>query len=239
MQIRLLKDIETSAAEQMAIDEAILNARIRGIVGNTLRFYTWKPKAVSIGYFQSIKQEVNLDFAGKKKIDVVRRYTGGGAVFHDMELTYSIVIEEFTPDIIESYKKICSALIFGFKKLNINAVFKPINDIIVSNKKISGNAQTRKNGFILQHGTILLDINFEMMISVLKNLKHVNIREALTSVKSETGEYDIKKVKTAMLNGFKEAFNCTFVEGNLTSEELKTYKKLTKKYKSEEWNFKR
>ncbi len=239
MQIRLLRDIETNAAEQMAIDEAILTARIRGIVGNTLRFYTWKPKAVTIGYFQSIKQEVNLDFAKKKRIDVVRRYTGGGAVFHDMELTYSFITEEFTSDIIASYRKICNALILGFKHLGINAVFKPINDIIVSNKKISGNAQTRKNGFILQHGTILLDVNFEMMISLLKNLKHINIREALTSVKSEIGEYNINKVKNAMLNGFKETFNCTFAEGNLTSEELALFKKLTKKYKSQEWNFKR
>ena len=104
----------------MAIDEAILRARIAGKVPNTIRFYRWKPSAVSIGRFQSIQNEVNLDNCKQHGVDVVRRITGGGAVYHDSqgEITYSVVVKREdlgASDVTVAYNKICSGLT---KRLN-------------------------------------------------------------------------------------------------------------------------
>jgi lipoate-protein ligase A len=90
---RLLKLETHNAYMNMAIDEAILDARINGIVPNTVRFYRWNPSAVSIGKFQNIENEVYLENCLKHGVDVVRRITGGGTVYHDVEgeITYSVV----------------------------------------------------------------------------------------------------------------------------------------------------
>ncbi|MEM3004871.1 MAG: lipoate--protein ligase family protein, partial [Candidatus Bathyarchaeia archaeon] len=107
---RLLVLKRDSAAVNMAIDEAILTCRSRGEVQNTLRFYMWEPSAVSIGFFQSLQAEVDLDACKREKVDVVRRITGGGAVFHDSEgeVTYSLVVGEedgiVPKDITQSYR---------------------------------------------------------------------------------------------------------------------------------------
>lgn len=90
---RLLKLEVNDAFMNMAIDEAIMHARIANEVPDTLRFYSWKPSAVSIGRFQKAENEVNLEYCRKAGIYVVRRISGGGAVYHDAEgeVTYSVV----------------------------------------------------------------------------------------------------------------------------------------------------
>ncbi|RLF50724.1 MAG: lipoate--protein ligase family protein, partial [Thermoplasmata archaeon] len=96
-----------TAFENMAIDWAVLKANSIGSVPPTVRFYTWNPSAISIGYFQSLEEEVDLDMCKKLGVDYVRRITGGGAVYHEHELTYSIVIPESHPviprNILKSY----------------------------------------------------------------------------------------------------------------------------------------
>src|SRR5208282_4253098 len=104
--------------------------------------------AVSIGTFQSMANEVNVEECNRSNVSYVRRLTGGGAVYHDSngEITYSVIAPEslFPKNIIESYKVICSWVISGLAILGIKAEFVPINDIVVNGKKISGNAQTRR-----------------------------------------------------------------------------------------------
>lgn len=251
---RLLPLIETNASKQMAIDEAILTARAKNLVPNTLRFFTWKPRAVSLGYFQSVEQEINLDNLKKikPKTELVRRITGGGAVLHDKELTYSIILseEDVPKNIQESYKVICGAIIEGLKKFNknLNPEFREINDILLNGKKVSGNAQTRRNTVILQHGTILLDVDVKTMFSILKvpdeKLKDKiikSVEERVTSLKKELNgeEIEIKKLSESLVKGFEEVFNVSFVGENLTDEELKFTKEFEKKYSSKEWIFKR
>ena len=247
MRFRILPDIETSAAMQMAIDEAILIARVKKQSPGTIRFYSWKPKAITIGYFQSLKKEVDEKKAKVLGIDVIRRYTGGGAVFHDKEITYSICIGEKTAgiDIIKSYEKICGFIIKGMECLNLKAQFKPINDIIVNGKKISGNAQTRKDGIILQHGTLLLDVDVNTMFSILKipdekirDKLIENARQRVTSLKQELGkDISFTQAKTALISGFKKTFKAELKEQELSEFEKAAVKKLFKqKYSTKEWN---
>jgi len=245
---RLVKRIETNGAMQMAIDEAILIARVRGLVPNTLRFFTWKPACVTIGFFQNIEQEVDVEKAKAMGIDVVRRYTGGGAVFHDKELTYSIVLDErnVSFDIIESYRKICGCIIQGLRSFGISAEFTPINDIVVNGRKISGNAQTRKEGFVLQHGTILMDVDIKKMFSVLKDSDEKirdkmvkSAEERVTSIKREARkEISLEELERELKKGFEKVFGVKFKEDELTKEELEIAEKLCKeKYSTKEWCF--
>ena len=162
---RLLKTGYNTAYKNMAIDWAVLTANSEDKVPPTVRFYGWKPRAISIGYFQSLEEEVDLDTCSKLGVDYVRRITGGGAVFHDEELTYSIVIPESHPqipkNIMESYGRICGAIMKGLGNIGIESQYIPINDIISNGRKISGNAQTRKQKTVLQHGTVLMDVDVD------------------------------------------------------------------------------
>src|SRR3989338_934619 len=168
---RILPFETNSAAINMATDEAVLEHVAKKESPPTIRFYQWQPSAVSIGYFQSLVQEVNQSECVLRGIEIVRRSTGGGAVFHDSagEITYSLIAPEnlFPKGITESYREICGRLAQVLQNIGVNAEFKPINDILVDGKKISGNAQTRKNGVLLQHGTILFDPDIATMFSVL------------------------------------------------------------------------
>ncbi len=238
----------------MAIDEAILRLVAKGKSPPTLRLYRWSPSTVTVGYFQSVRDEVNLKACRELKVDVVRRITGGGAVFHDYngEITYSIIVKEDNPtipkDIMESYELICRGIVAGLRGLNLGAEFKPINDIIVNDKKISGNAQTRRKNVLLQHGTILVDFNPEEMFRVLKVSKAKisdkliqSVKERVTSIRNELRRnVTFGEVKKALVKGFREALQVNFEEGGLSKQEEESAHKLRdEKYSNEEWNFRR
>ena len=230
-QWRLLLTGDHSAKENMAIDRAILVAHSKGIVPPTVRFYRWKPSAISIGYFQRLSEEVDLEACKRHRVDYVRRITGGGAVFHENELTYSIVVSEKHPlipkHILESYGKICQAIIEGFSYLDITSQYAPINDILVDGKKISGNAQTRKLQTVLQHGTILLDVDVDKMFNLLKVPNEKirdklisNVKDRVTSLRHITGDsVSFDTVADAMKQGFEKTFNVRLETGVLTEEE--------------------
>ena len=217
MSFRYLETGANPAAFNMGLDEAILESVSSGAEPPTLRFYAWKPSAVSIGYFQGARDEVDLDRCAELGIDVVRRLTGGGAVFHAAELTYSVVVPDSHPlaagGIMESYRAICAGVIGGLAVLGIAAEFAPLNDVVASGKKLSGNAQTRKRGCLLQHGTVLLGVDLDMMFTVLRvpneKLKGKlieDVRARVSSVSDMTGRivgYD--EAVPAFERGFAEA----------------------------------
>jgi lipoate---protein ligase len=247
---RVIRTIEDNAYMQMAIDESILNQRINRKIPNTLRFYRWNPVAVSVGYFQSVEKEIDINSLTNLNIDLVRRYTGGGAVLHDNELTYSVVLNEDKDlnDIHKSYEKICQGIIEGLKELGIESEFKPINDILVNGKKISGNAQTRKNGVILQHGTILIDVDVKKMFSVLKvsdekmRYKIIEtVEDNVTSIKNEKKkDLDIRDIENAIIKGFQKVFDFDYYDGVLSVDEINLAKEICKnKYSTKEWIYKR
>ena len=202
---------ESNGKEQMEIDELLLDKRINNEIPNTLRFYSWKPSCITYGFFQTIEEEVNEDIRQRFGFDLVQRITGGGCVLHDNELTYSIIVAENDiplndkKDILESYKLICSCLVNALQSLGIPAKHKPINDIIVDDKKISGNAQTRKGNVMLMHGTILLDVDKERF-KVLKKAKLdkiTSIKDLKNYTKKEITKEDLIE---AITKEFKKVF---------------------------------
>ena len=229
----------------MALDEAIMETVRAGTSLPTIRFYGWDPSAVSIGYFQGILNEVNLDATEAAGVDVIRRQTGGGAVYHDRlgEITYSLIapIELFPLNIIQSYRVICDDIVFALKKLGIDASFEPVNDILSGGQKISGNAQTRKNGILLQHGTILYDVDVEKMFSLLnvsdkktadKLIK--SVKKRVTSVSHQTTA-SLQDLAAALEEGFSR--NREIIRGDYLESELARARQLAEdKYKTKAWN---
>ncbi len=244
---RLIGLEQNSAFMNMGIDEAIIEGVKAGSSKPTIRFYKWNPSAVSIGRFQSMRDEVNIDVCKSLGVDYVRRITGGGAVYHDSEgeLTYSLIAPEslFPRDIKESYAVICGWIINGLESIGIDAQFSPINDISVNGKKISGNAQTRREGVLLQHGTILYKLDIAKMFSVLNVSKEKisdkmikNAEERVTSVHSKSGS-SFEELYRAVMNGITANKECEV--GFLSGSELNAAIYLSKTYSSDAWNFSR
>ena len=251
---RLLHFSRNIAPMNMAIDEAMLIARSTRKVPNTIRLYAWEPSAVSIGFFQSLEAEVDLEVCRNEGVDVVRRITGGGAVFHDSqgEVTYSFVAGEeertIPRDLLRSYEVICGGIIKGLDALGVDASFQPVNDIVVGGKKISGNAQTRRLGVLLQHGTILVDADLDKMFRLLK-VSEAKIRDKMissaekrvTTLRRELSRKpSLDEVAEALQRGFERSLHITLTKGRLTDEELRLAEDLRKqKYSNAEWTRKR
>lgn len=182
-----------SPAYNMALDEALLHWHSKGLIPPVIRFYEWNPATLSIGYFQRAKKDIDFDQLHRLNLGFVRRPTGGRAVLHEHELTYSVIVSEEYPNmpkmVTEAYKVISEGLLLGFRNLGLDAYFsvpdteekrdilkKPKSavcfdapswyELVVEGKKVAGSAQTRQEGVILQHGAILIDLDDEKLISL-------------------------------------------------------------------------
>ncbi|AEJ19870.1 lipoate--protein ligase family protein [Gracilinema caldarium] len=251
-QWRLLRTGFHNAFYNMGLDQAILEAVAAAKAPPTLRFYGWQPPAISIGYFQGMQEEVDLSACRQHGIDTVRRITGGGAVFHQSEVTYSIVLPFDHPladqNILASYGRLCQGIVAGLAKLGVTAEFAPINDIVVGGRKISGNAQTRKLGCILQHGTILLDVDVDLMFTLLKVPSEkargkaiADVKERVTSLSRILGRtVSFDAVSMALEQGFREALDLNLVVEQPSAAELERAENLARsRFASEDWNLKR
>jgi lipoate-protein ligase A len=253
---RLLKLETYNAFVNMAIDEAILRAKIAERVPNTLRFYRWKPSAVSIGKFQKPENEVYLDNCRRLGVDVVRRISGGGTVYHDAEdeVTYSLIAKTEDlgiTDIAAVYARVYAGIADALRILGITADFnegdaKNCPNLTVNGKKISGSAQAHKSGIVLQHGTLLLSVDLERMFALLrvpwaKTCSEVVgvAKRKITSVKEELGHVvSAETANNALSVGFKNAFGIQLTEGELTPFERELAEELCReKYATDDWNF--
>lgn len=251
-QWRLLRTGFHNAFYNMGLDQAILEQVAAGTVLPTLRFYGWQPAAISIGYFQGMQEEVDLSACRHYGVDTVRRITGGGAVFHQSEVTYSIVLPLDHPladqNILASYGRLCQGIVKGLANLGVTAEFAPINDIVVGAKKISGNAQTRKLGCILQHGTILLDVDVDLMFTLLKVPSEkargkaiADVKERVTSLSHNVGSsVTFEAVSAALEDGFAEALDLSLQLQEPTSAEQGRAEDLARsRFGDDSWNMKR
>ncbi len=237
----------------MALDEAILTSVIEKKSPNTLRFYKWEPSTASIGRNQSLSDEVNLIFIKQKGFNIVRRITGGGAVFHDRdrEITYSVVcpikyLESLDAiKIIEQFEIITQGIIAGLHLYGLKTEKGVIHcpAIFLEGKKFSGNAQVRKRGYILQHGTILLELNPELMYSVLKAPQNVSKSRMVRSVyakcigiKDQLINYNERNLVSALKTGFENVLQIKLEYGEFSNYELELAEKLVStRYSNENW----
>jgi lipoate-protein ligase A len=184
-----------SPAFNMALDEALLHWHSKGLIPPVIRFYEWNPATLSIGYFQRAEKDIDFEQLHKLNVGFVRRPTGGRAVLHEHELTYSIIVNEDYPDmpktVTEAYRVLSEGLLLGFRNLGLDAYFSIPDseekradlktpksavcfdapswyELVVEGKKVAGSAQTRQEGVILQHGAILIDLDDEKLISLFK-----------------------------------------------------------------------
>ena len=264
-----------SPAMNMAIDEAILQQHAAGKVPPTVRFYTWNPATLSIGYFQKAAKEINLEEVQKRQLGFVRRATGGRAVLHDKELTYSVIVSEAHPrmpsSVTEAYKVISMGLLHGFQNLGLDAEMVSLAteeekekyrspgssacfdspswyELVVEGKKVAGSAQTRQRGVILQHGSILLDMDVELLFSLL-NFPSERARQrmiesfrqkAVTINEVSKRPVSLQEAIGAFFRGFASGLEVELVPSSLTGEELALAEELARtRYGTEEWNLRR
>lgn len=213
----------------MDMDEKILSYAIKNNLSSpVLRFYGWKPSCVSLGRNQS-DEHLNKQFCMDNNIDIVRRLTGGRALLHDNELTYSFVCPtsflKHGDTVIESYKEISSALAFGFKSLGLDVDFPEEMkaktkfeycmslstgaDLSYKGRKIVGSAQFRSQGYILQHGSIMFDYN-ESTIENIFGEKPRN--EKICLLKDDLSDVDYVQLCCALKTGFQQYFNIEFID---------------------------
>ena len=227
---------EVHAGEQGPFDPAAAAVAV-------LRIYGWRPPAISIGYFQSMELEVHTDECQNRGIDVVRRLTGGGAVYHDAEVTYSFITNVFPNDILQSYKLICKPVVEALRNLGFDARFVPLNDIVIGNGiKVSGNAQTRRKNVILQHGTILLEVDAEKMFSILKVPSEKMKDKIIADVKKRVVGIGrpFNEVASSLKSSFSDVFDCRLIPDSLQPDEYSKIDSLIReKYSLDSWNCRR
>lgn len=258
----------------MAMDEALLNFVSRGEIDPVIRFYTWNPATLSIGYFQRLQKEIDIDKVKEKGYGLVRRQTGGRGVLHDKELTYSVIVPESHPNmpstVTEAYKIISQGLLEGFKNLGFETYFaiprskeerdklkQPRSsvcfdapswyELVVEGRKIAGSAQTRQKGVILQHGSILQDIDiddlFDMFIFKNERLKtkmKENFVQKAVAINDISNQHiTLNEMENAFKSGFKKGLNIDFKPLELTEKQKEEVQELEEKYRSEAWMYRK
>ncbi len=265
----------STPAFNMALDEALLNWHSNGEIPPVVRFYGWNPATLSIGYFQRAEKEINIAEVKRQGLGFIRRPTGGRAVLHEHELTYSVIVNEEYPDmpknVTEAYRVISEGILMGFRNLGLDAYFAVPStekekaalkeprtsvcfdapswyELVVEGRKVAGSAQTRQKGVILQHGSILLDIDDEKLFSLF-NFTNERVKERMMkSFKNKavaindlhTRKISLDEAKDAFHQGFATGLNINLEPLILTKDQEKEVTNLAQdKYEADEWNFMR
>ena len=155
----------------MALEEVLVEGVAAGGLP-TLRFWRWEPRAATIGRFQDVDAEVDLEYAHLHGIDVVRRMSGGGAVYHDSEgeFVFSLTVPEsvLAGGVTEVYSVVLGRVSEALASFDLEAWVKDGNNLMVGDRKVSGNSQRRSRGVVQVHGTVLVEVDEDAMFSVLR-----------------------------------------------------------------------
>lgn len=266
---RLLNTGYADGYTNMAIDEAILLTLVEGRAPPTLRFYGWEPPCLSIGYSQSMEKEADVELCRRHGIDCVRRPTGGRAILHIDELTYSVIAPLGEPrvagEVVESYRRLSLGLASGLNLLGAEvtqalperkgsggrtaACFDAPShyEITAGGKKLVGSAQMRRRGAVLQHGSLPLEGDITRIVSYLKvhSEEKTKLRRELAG-RATTLEHVLGRVvpfteaAAVLAEGFARALNLELVPGELSEHEKEMAERLRReKYATDEWNLRR
>lgn len=266
---RLLETGQADGATNMALDEAISMAVAERMAPPTLRFYGWRPPCLSIGYAQSMGGEVDVTKCRRCGIDCVRRPTGGRAILHADELTYSLAVPQEDPraagGVMESYRCLSLGLVFGLRALGLQIVQAPGEhkeevdsaacfdlpspyELTVEGKKLVGSAQVRRKRVVLQHGSLPLRGDITKIIDFLKVPSEGSRKELKCRLRGRASSLELvlgrvipfSEVADALKAGFAEALNLELVPGKLSPRERALAERLRReKYTAREWNFQR
>ncbi|MHC5058382.1 MAG: lipoyl protein ligase domain-containing protein [Planctomycetota bacterium] len=248
---RLLDTGVLSAAENVALDEAVLRARAEGASPDTLRFLQYSPPAVLIGYHQSPSQEIRLDYCRERGIELGRRITGGGAILFDTgQLGWEVIAERGAGGLPTHhaglYPKLCGAVAKALRGLGVAADFRPRNDIEVEGRKISGTGGVEEGYAFLFQGTLLVDFDLEAMVKALRipvqklaAKELASMRERVTWLGRELRRVPaMDAVKRALAGALSEAVGAELVPGNLNERERELLEESLPRFRSREWLFK-
>jgi lipoyl(octanoyl) transferase len=262
-------DGDHTPAFNMAADDMLMQWHREGQIAPVLRFYGWKPGGFSIGYFQKTKKRFDLEEIQRRGFELVRRPTGGQAVLHHNELTYSMIVSEDYPGmpstIKEAYKVLSEGLLLGFANLGIKAEFaipadsKPKGtancfeeaswyEINVDGRKTAGSAQTRQRGVILQHGSIPIWLDLEDLLELfiypnerVKERTYKSFAKKAASLQEFIpSDMTIEDIRAAFLDGFQKGLGVTFERLELSADQLEAIEQLAKeKYQNHEFLYAR
>ncbi|MGP4041988.1 lipoate--protein ligase family protein [Gracilibacillus sp. D59] len=261
---------QQSPAYNMAVDECLLNWHSNKKIPPTIRFYEWLPAGLSIGYFQKTVNKIDLEAVQNSDIELVRRLTGGRAVLHDQELTYSVIVSEDHPkmpkSVKEAYLVLSKGLLEGFRTLGIDASFAipegKLNttqsavcfeepswyELVVDNKKAAGSAQTRKQGVILQHGSIPLTVDNDKLYDlfvyrnerVKQRAREAFNDKAISIEQVAKRNVTLEEMKHAFKKGFETGLDIKLQEIQFNKEqEQEIHALMESKYLSDQWNLSR
>ncbi|MEW6007389.1 MAG: lipoate--protein ligase family protein [bacterium] len=229
-----------SAPENIALDRMLLGKRQKDEIPNSLRFLQFFP-CVLIGYHQTT-QEARREFCKARNIEINRRITGGGAIYFDEKcLGYEIIAKR--SDLGKGFDKIterlCNCVVYSLRKLNVNARFRPRNDIEVEGRKIGGSGGVFEGEYFLFQGTLLLGVDLETMFSALQvpieklsDKELASARERVTSLSEVLKKpISISLLKDILKKGVEECLGVKFKEAKLP----KISAKAIKRFSSKEW----
>ncbi len=234
----------------MSVEEAIPRAVGEGKAPSTVRFWH-NSNTIVLGCFQSASLEVNFVACKETGTTVVRRFTGGGAVYHDAgNLNYAISLRKGHPlvpdaDLQFVFQRLSQGAVEGLRGLGVNAEFQPINDIQVEGKKVSGAAGSIRWGSVFHHGCILVVSDLSILGRVLNVPqvkladRHVaSVQKRVTTIRDELGkDVTTRDVRDGIVQGIEKSYGVRLEEGPLTKSELSTAKELfDTKYSKSAWN---
>ncbi len=236
----------------LAFEEAFFLAFHRGYVkDSTLRIWR-NSNAVVIGYFQFAEEEVRIDALKRIGAKVVRRFTGGGAVYHDLgNINYAIVTRKKkygTGTLIDNlYKFLLNGTVNAVREMGIEATIENINDIVAENRKISGCAAKYLRDTLFLHGSLLVDTDLSRLASVLKISKKKLADKGVSSVKYRVAtlssllkrEISYDEIIDSLVKGYSKLLDAEPYFDLPNRKEIKIANRLYEKYMSEEWNYHR
>jgi len=265
MRCRLIRDRGYSGAENMARDEALL-AAADPAWDLTLRLYDWSPPAVSLGYFQDPLEVLDTGALKEEGFHWVRRETGGGAIFHHDEVTFSLSCPE-SPEILsynreKSYGTVNAALtgallqagltpaLFAGERQkeknrnNLCFLTSTAYDVLYDGRKIAGSAQRRKNGRVLHHGSLFLSRDATLYSKIFKwqgtdSLQNAVLSKTVTASEALGRSISFEQMSEHIIRGFEAVFAAGFVRGGFSGPEEEEASRSLEKYESAGWNAER
>lgn len=261
---RLLNTGVRTGAENMAIDEVLLNQVAQGQSPPIIRFYGWSPPCISLGHFQDRGRAVSLEACRELGVDCVRRPTGGRAVLHEHEVTYALILPEhyylLPGGVTDSYRVLSQGILQGLRLLGVPAEMVPGQrnkpaissaacfdatssyEIAVAGRKLVGSAQLRKYGVVLQHGSILLRFDANRLVYLLTGRANPQLAQALQNSVADLHtilgrEVSFAEVVAALSRGWQETLKISLISSKLSNTERRLANDLAvNKYSSEDWN---